>query len=62
MSTTILLDSKVLEILGRKFCTTENSKGYKVLPPYIRVIQGDGVDINTLQEVGSPAYLILLPS
>uniref|UniRef100_A0A8C7RFY0 Nicotinamide phosphoribosyltransferase n=1 Tax=Oncorhynchus mykiss TaxID=8022 RepID=A0A8C7RFY0_ONCMY len=42
---------KVLEILGRKFCTTENSRGYKVLPPYIRVIQGDGVDINTLQEI-----------
>ncbi|XP_070290808.1 nicotinamide phosphoribosyltransferase [Salvelinus sp. IW2-2015] len=42
---------KVLEILGKKFIPTENSKGYKVLPPYIRVIQGDGVDINTLQEI-----------
>uniref|UniRef100_A0A8C2DYG0 Nicotinamide phosphoribosyltransferase n=1 Tax=Cyprinus carpio TaxID=7962 RepID=A0A8C2DYG0_CYPCA len=42
---------KVLEILGKKFPLVENSKGYKVLPPYIRVIQGDGVDINTLQEV-----------
>lgn len=42
---------QVLEILGKKFISTENSKGYKVLPPYIRVIQGDGVDINTLQEV-----------
>ncbi|XP_065129549.1 nicotinamide phosphoribosyltransferase [Paramisgurnus dabryanus] len=42
---------KVLEILGKKFLPTENSKGYKVLPPYIRVIQGDGVDINTLQEI-----------
>ncbi|XP_052439793.1 nicotinamide phosphoribosyltransferase [Carassius gibelio] len=42
---------KVLEILGRKFHPVENSKGYKVLPPYIRVIQGDGVDINTLQEI-----------
>uniref|UniRef100_A0AAY5KK75 Nicotinamide phosphoribosyltransferase n=1 Tax=Esox lucius TaxID=8010 RepID=A0AAY5KK75_ESOLU len=40
---------KVLEILGKKFTTTENCKGYKVLPPYLRVIQGDGVDINTLQ-------------
>lgn len=44
-----------MEILGKKFIPTENSKGYKVLPPYIRVIQGDGVDINTLQEV--PALL-----
>lgn len=42
---------QVLEILGKKFIPVENSKGYKVLPPYIRVIQGDGVDINTLQEV-----------
>uniref|UniRef100_A0AAZ1XHC2 Nicotinamide phosphoribosyltransferase n=1 Tax=Oreochromis aureus TaxID=47969 RepID=A0AAZ1XHC2_OREAU len=42
---------KVLEILGKKFAPKENSKGFKVLPPYIRVIQGDGVDINTLQEV-----------
>lgn len=42
---------QVLEILGKKFPLVENSKGYKVLPPYIRVIQGDGVDINTLQEV-----------
>uniref|UniRef100_A0A8C6SQP9 Nicotinamide phosphoribosyltransferase n=1 Tax=Neogobius melanostomus TaxID=47308 RepID=A0A8C6SQP9_9GOBI len=42
---------KVLEILGKKFIPKENSKGYKVLPPYIRVIQGDGVDINTLQEI-----------
>ncbi|KAG7240742.1 hypothetical protein INR49_026631 [Caranx melampygus] len=42
---------KVLEILGKKFSPEENSKGFKVLPPYIRVIQGDGVDINTLQEI-----------
>ncbi|KAJ3612596.1 hypothetical protein NHX12_020864 [Muraenolepis orangiensis] len=42
---------KVLEILGKKFPAVENAKGYRVLPPYIRVIQGDGVDINTLQEI-----------
>lgn len=42
---------QVLDILGKKFPVTENSKGYKLLPPYLRVIQGDGVDINTLQEV-----------
>lgn len=29
----------------------ENSKGYKVLPPFIRVMQGDGDDIKTLQEI-----------
>lgn len=41
----------VLEILGKKFLPVENWKGYKVLPPYIRVIQGDGVNIDTLQEI-----------
>ena len=30
---------KVLDILGLKFGTTINSKGYKILPPYLRVIQ-----------------------
>ena len=30
---------KVLEILGSKFGTTINSKGYKLLPPYLRIIQ-----------------------
>lgn len=43
--------TEVLEILGRKFHAEENNKGYKVLPPCVRVIQGDGIDINTLQEV-----------
>lgn len=51
-----LFFSQVLEILGKKFIPVENSKGYKVLPPYIRVIQGDGVDINTLQEVQAHAF------
>ena len=30
---------KVLEILGSKFGTTTNSKGYKLPPPYLRIIQ-----------------------
>ena len=30
---------KVLDILGSKFGTSVNTKGYKVLPPYVRVIQ-----------------------
>lgn len=48
-----VLFCQVLDILGKKFLPVENSLGFKVLPPYIRVIQGDGVDINTLQEVGT---------
>ncbi|GFN88927.1 nicotinamide phosphoribosyltransferase-like [Plakobranchus ocellatus] len=39
---------KVLEILGEKFGTTLNSKGYKMLPPYVRVIQGDGISYESL--------------
>ena len=30
---------KVLDILGSKFGTSTNSKGYKILPDYLRVIQ-----------------------
>jgi len=34
----------VLRELGKAFGYTWNKKQYKVLPPYIRVIQGDGID------------------
>jgi nicotinamide phosphoribosyltransferase len=34
----------ILDILGKKFGYTENKQGYKVLPPQVRVIQGDGID------------------
>ena len=33
---------------GEKFGSVKNSKGYKMLPPYIRVIQGDGISYETL--------------
>jgi nicotinamide phosphoribosyltransferase len=33
---------KILDILGEKFGTTKNEKGFKLLNPHIRVIQGDG--------------------
>lgn len=39
---------EVIEILAERFGFTINSKGYKVLPPYIRVIQGDGINERTL--------------
>lgn len=35
---------QVLEILGERFGTTTNTKGYKVIDPHVRIIQGDGVD------------------
>ena len=39
---------KGLNILAEKFGFTVNSKGYKVLPPQVRVLQGDGIDMDTL--------------
>lgn len=41
---------KVLDILGEKFGYEMNSKGYRVLNPKIRVIQGDGVNFWTIQD------------
>ncbi|CAG0879526.1 unnamed protein product [Darwinula stevensoni] len=42
---------KVLEILGHAFGTRTNCKGYKVLPSYLSVLQGDGVSYETLGSV-----------
>jgi nicotinamide phosphoribosyltransferase len=39
---------EVLERLGSHFGTTENSKGFKVLNHNVRVIQGDGITINSI--------------
>jgi nicotinamide phosphoribosyltransferase len=39
---------EVLEKLGEAFGTTETPKGFKLLPPYIRVIQGDGISADSL--------------
>ena len=53
---------KIFEILFDKFGFSLNEKGYKVLPPQIRVIQGDGVNYDAivgiydgLQEAGISA-------
>ncbi|MDQ8199897.1 nicotinate phosphoribosyltransferase [Pelagicoccus enzymogenes] len=35
---------KCLQIFEKKIGMTTNAKGYKVLPPYYRLIQGDGID------------------
>jgi nicotinamide phosphoribosyltransferase len=43
--------AKVFDILGAKFGYETNQKGYRVLPPYIRVIQGDGVNLFTIQNM-----------
>ncbi|WP_298737022.1 nicotinate phosphoribosyltransferase [uncultured Chitinophaga sp.] len=42
---------KVFDILMTKFGFTLNEKGYKVLPPQLRVIQGDGVSYSSIQDI-----------
>jgi nicotinamide phosphoribosyltransferase len=41
----------VVEALGERFGYTTNSKGYKVLPSCVRVIQGDGITIESLPKI-----------
>jgi len=41
---------KVLDILASKFGSETNAKGYRVLNPKVRVIQGDGVNYWTIQD------------
>lgn len=42
---------KILNILSEKFGHTVNSKEYKVLHPSVRVIQGDGVNQQSINEI-----------
>jgi nicotinamide phosphoribosyltransferase len=42
---------EILELLGRAFGYTVNQKGYKVLDPHVRVIQGDGINRHSLPEI-----------
>lgn len=42
---------KVLEILAQQFGYTRNAKDFKLLPPFIRVIQGDGINRHTVVEI-----------
>lgn len=42
---------EVLEILGERFGSTKNAKGFKVLPPQIAMIQGDGIDYDETERI-----------
>lgn len=42
---------EALERVAVKFGTTINSKGYKVLPNYVRIIQGDGISPQSLGKI-----------
>lgn len=41
----------VIEVLMDKFGYTVNNKGFKVLPDQVRVIQGDGMNIQTIRKL-----------
>jgi nicotinamide phosphoribosyltransferase len=42
---------ELLNLLGKKFDYATNEKGYKVLTDKVRLIQGDGIDRNTLDGI-----------
>jgi len=42
---------QVLEALGQRFGAQVNAKGYRVLPPQLRVIQGDAVDYEQAERI-----------
>ncbi len=42
---------EILNLLGESFGFTYNQKGYKVLDPHVRVIQGDGINRYSLPEI-----------
>ncbi len=48
---------KLLEILGEQFGCDTNSKGYKVLNPKVRLIQGDGIEFDTLSAILNKLYV-----
>lgn len=45
----------VIEILMEAFGHTVNSKGYRVLPDQVRVIQGDGMNIDSIKKLSMNA-------
>lgn len=43
--------SDTVEMLMESFGSTTNSKGYKILPPNIKAVHGDGLNFNSLREI-----------
>jgi nicotinamide phosphoribosyltransferase len=46
-----IIPIEVILRLMDKFGYTTNSKGYKTLPDCVRVIQGDGININSIKQI-----------
>lgn len=49
----VKVNLELLEILGEKFGFLINEKGYKVLDPHVRLIQGDGINYESLEKIMS---------
>jgi nicotinamide phosphoribosyltransferase len=47
----VLVTADTTEWLIEAFGCTVNGKGYKVLPDYVRVVQGDGITLDSLREI-----------
>lgn len=47
----LVVPVEVVKRLMDKVGYTVNSKGYKVLPPYFRVIQGDGINLESIKGI-----------
>ncbi|MHB8123889.1 MAG: nicotinate phosphoribosyltransferase [Desulfuromonadaceae bacterium] len=47
----VTVNLRLVEILGAKFGYTVNSKGFKVLGPWVRLIQGDGLNELTIRSI-----------
>lgn len=47
----LVVPVEIIEKLMDKFGYTVNSKGYKVLPDYLRVIQGDGITVDNIERI-----------
>ncbi|KAK1799855.1 hypothetical protein P4O66_006383 [Electrophorus voltai] len=49
---------EVIKILEECFSCSQNSVGFKVLPSYLRIIQGDGIDLCSVEDA---VYVLLAP-
>ena len=43
--------TRILRVLARAFGSEVNHRGYRVLNPAVRVLQGDGMDLDAIQDV-----------
>ena len=44
---------RLLDILYKKFGGSVNKKGFKVLEKHVRLIQGDGVNMQSIKEISN---------